>query len=70
MKKCRKYLTWVQNSVFEGEISQANYKKLIKELTTIMNKEEDSLIIYNFETINYFKRESFGLEKNENTQFI
>lgn len=70
LKKCRKYLTWVQNSVFEGEISQANYKKLIKELTTIMNKEEDSLIIYNFETINYFKRESFGLEKNENTQFI
>jgi CRISPR-associated protein Cas2 len=70
LKKCRKYLTWVQNSVFEGEISQANYKKLIKELTTIMNKEEDSLIIYNFETMNYFKRESFGLEKNENTQFI
>jgi len=70
LKKCRKYLTWVQNSVFEGEISQANYKKLVKELTGIIKKEEDSVIIYNFETMNYFRRETFGVEKNEDTQFI
>ena len=32
LKICRKYLTWVQNSVFEGEITEGNFKKLQKEL--------------------------------------
>ena len=27
MKVCRKYLNHIQNSVFEGEISVANFKK-------------------------------------------
>ena len=26
LKICRKYLTHVQNSVFEGEVTQANYE--------------------------------------------
>lgn len=32
LKIARKYLHWVQNSVFDGEISTANYEKLKKEL--------------------------------------
>lgn len=40
LKKCRQYLHWVQNSVFEGEISEANLKKLKMELDRIINKEE------------------------------
>ena len=57
LKICRKYINWVQNSVFEGEISKANLVKLKKELETIMNKEEDSVIIYTFRSQKYYKRE-------------
>ena len=32
LKRCRKYLNWVQNAVFEGEISQFNLRKLKDEL--------------------------------------
>ena len=32
LKICRKYLNWVQNSVFEGEITKANFVKLKAEL--------------------------------------
>lgn len=64
LKKCRKYLNWVQNSVFEGEISEGNLKKLKMELEKIMNKSEDSIIIYSFETTRYSYREVIGLEKN------
>jgi len=28
LKVGRKYLHWVQNSVFEGELTEANYRKL------------------------------------------
>ncbi|GIW50250.1 MAG: CRISPR-associated protein Cas2 [Anoxybacillus sp.] len=63
LKIARKYLHWVQNSVFEGEISEANYKKLKIELQNIMHSDEDSVIFYTFRTQKYSKREEFGLKK-------
>ncbi len=63
LKRSRKYLYWVQNSVFEGEISEANYKKLKMELAQIINEDEDSVIYYTFRTTKYSKRETMGLKK-------
>ena len=64
LKRCRKYLIWVQNSVFEGEISEVNLKMLKSELRDIMNIEEDSIIIYTWRTERYTTREVMGIEKN------
>lgn len=69
LKICRKYLHWVQNSVFEGEISKANLVKLKKELENLMDPEEDSVILYQFRSQKYSKREIMGLEKG-NVDFI
>lgn len=55
---------WVQNSVFEGEISDANFKKLKHELSVKMDKDEDSVIIYTFRTTKYTERQIIGVEKN------
>lgn len=63
LKCCRKYLYWVQNSVLEGEISDANYKKLQMELKKITNEDEDSIIFYTFRTTRYSKRETLGIKK-------
>jgi len=63
LKTARKYLTWVQNSVLEGEISDANLKKLKKELSRVMNLEEDSAIICQLRTTRYSSREIIGIEK-------
>lgn len=65
LKICRKYLSHVQNSVFEGEITVANLKKLKYELKSKMDEDEDSLIIYSFESMNYSKREVIGNDKSE-----
>lgn len=64
LKKCRKYLNWVQNSVFEGEISDGNYIKLTMELNHII-KDEDSVIIYNMRTTKYYSRQILGKERCE-----
>lgn len=64
LKKCRQYLNWVQNSVFEGEISDGNYKKLMIELNHII-KEQDSVIIYNMRTTRYYSRAILGVERCE-----
>ena len=63
LKRCRKYLNWVQNSVFEGEISEVNLRKLKSELKRIMVDDEDSVIIYTWRTERYTSREIMGLQK-------
>lgn len=63
LKICRKYLYWVQNSVFEGEITQAKLEKLKSELKRDIREDEDSVIIYTFRTLRYSKREIIGLKK-------
>lgn len=63
LKICRKYLNWVQNSVFEGEITYAKLEKLKVELGNLINKKEDSVIIYKMRTDRYTDREIMGLKK-------
>jgi CRISPR-associated protein Cas2 len=70
LKTARKYLNWVQNSVLEGDISEANLKKLKKELSATMNTEEDSAIIYQLRTTKYSSREIIGVEKGGTEVFI
>lgn len=64
-KVCKRYLTWVQLSVFEGELTSAQLERLKVELKKIMDEREDSLIIYTFRTQRYFKREVIGLSKGD-----
>jgi len=70
LKTCRRYLTWVQNSVFEGEITEGNLKKLKIELKQKMIQDEDSLIIYAFSNMKYSTREVIGIEKNPKSMFL
>ncbi len=63
LKVCRKYLNWVQNSVFEGEITKAKLVKLKTELSKIIKKDEDSILFYKFRTLKYYEREVMGKEK-------
>ncbi len=57
LKLCRKYLNWIQNSVFEGEISEARLKELLMQSDKFMKKDEDSIIIFNtFSQISMEKR--------------
>jgi CRISPR-associated protein Cas2 len=63
LKIGRKYLNWVQNSVFEGEISRAKLTKLKTELKKIIDTDEDSVILYKLRTTKYTKREIIGRKK-------
>jgi CRISPR-associated protein Cas2 len=63
LKTGRKYLTWVQNSVFEGEITDAKFVKLKSELKRIIKEKEDSLIFYIMRTTKYNSCEMMGVKK-------
>lgn len=69
LKICRKYLIWVQNSVFEGEITKANLERLKQEIHAKI-KDEDSVVIYCFKSMTYSKREVLGEDKKQDIKFI
>ena len=70
LKIARKYLHWVQNSVFEGEISEVKLKELKYKATLIMNKEEDSLIIFKSRDENWLNKEIIGKERSSIDNFL
>lgn len=70
LKLCRRYMNWVQNSVFEGEITGAKLTKLKAELKKLINEKEDSVIIYQFRSTRYSRREIMGLEKGGDETII
>jgi len=65
LKICRKYLTWVQNSVFEGELSEAKVKMLRKELERVIHPADDYIIFYLWRSQRYSDRISLGTPKSE-----
>lgn len=56
-------MNWAQNSVLEGEISAANFKKLKLELKRAINEEEDSVIFYMLRSTKYSDRQTMGIKK-------
>ena len=70
LKLCRRYLNWIQNSVFEGEITEVKLKELKAEASKIIDKSEDSLIIFQSREEKWLKKEVIGKEKNELDNFL
>ena len=71
LKLCRKYLNWIQNSVFEGEITEVKLKELKKLSEDIMKEEEgDSLIIFKSRDEKWLEKEVVGEDKNPIDKFL
>ncbi|MGB9792397.1 MAG: CRISPR-associated endonuclease Cas2 [Thermacetogeniaceae bacterium] len=63
LKTARRYLTWVQNSVLEGELTEAGFRALRRDLERIIDKDEDSVLFYVLGNEKYAKRELMGIRK-------
>ena len=68
-KICKKYLTHIQNSVFEGELSKAQLAKLQQELKLYIDEELDSVIIFKSRQEKWLDKEFWG-RKDDATSFI
>ncbi len=65
LKIARRYLTWVQNSVMEGALTHAQFRRLKEEIRRVINPKEDSVLFYTLRSAKDLRRESLGLTKNE-----
>jgi CRISPR-associated protein Cas2 len=64
LKLCRKYLNWIQNSVFEGEITEVKLEELKIKARKLMNEETDSLILFKSRDEKWLYKEVIGMERN------
>lgn len=70
LKLCRQYLNWIQNSVFEGEITEVKLKELLATAKKMMKEEEDSIIIFKSRDEKWLEKQVVGKEKNELDTFL
>jgi len=64
LKLCRQYVNWIQNSVFEGEISEPKLKELKLRAMELMEVKTDSLIIFYTRQEKWLEKEVVGKEKS------
>ncbi|MEC5146596.1 CRISPR-associated endonuclease Cas2 [Chitinophaga sp. 212800010-3] len=65
LKLCRQYLNWIQNSVFEGELTEVKLKELLQKAKGIMDTDADSIIVFKSRQEKWLEKQVLGKEKNE-----
>ena len=61
MKICRKYLNHLQNSVFEGNITEGKLIRLKSEMKNVIDVGADSVCIFRMDSTKYVFKEQIGI---------
>lgn len=69
-KICKKYLSHIQNSVFEGELSEAQIIKLKYELNGIIREDKDSVILFKSRNQRWLSKDMWGKKEDKTSNFI
>lgn len=70
LKLCRQYLCWVQNSVFEGELSEVKLKELKLKMEDLIEKSEDSVILFTNKIGYNMDKQILGKERMSTDNFL
>lgn len=69
LKLCRRYLNWIQNSVFEGEITEVKLKELSLKIKLLV-EEQDSVIVFSGRTEKWLDKQVIGKERSNIDNFL
>lgn len=69
LRTCRRYLHWVQRSVFEGQLTPAQLRQLHADLNTVLDGL-DSVIVYMIDGPATLKREVWGCEHGNSDSIL
>lgn len=62
-KLLKQYLMWVQNSAFEGEISEGRLEEIRVKLFEIIDPNTDSVLVYTADNPTWIHKKVWGIEK-------
>ena len=66
-KICKKYLVHIQNSTFEGEISEAQLLRMNKELKEWIRCDKDSVVVFKSRSAKWLDKEFWGKVEDDKT---
>jgi len=69
-KTLKQYLNWVQNSAFEGELTEGKLEELSMRIKDVIDEKADSVICYSLSNPRWLKKRVIGIEKGEIAQVI
>ncbi|UPM44917.1 CRISPR-associated endonuclease Cas2 [Halocatena salina] len=69
LKYLRRYLTHVQNSVFEGELTEGTLEEMKTTLESMLDPSE-SVMVYRMASEKYVERFVFGEDPMDDQQFL
>lgn len=69
-KICKKYLTHIQNSTFEGELNLSSLNKLQIELNKWIRKDKDSVILFRSRDSKWLNKEFWGIADDKTSNFL
>lgn len=64
-KFLKRYLHWVQNSVFEGELTPAQIEEMKSGLNKIIVRDSDSILMFVARDRRWLEKEVIGKERGE-----
>lgn len=64
-KFLKRHLHWVQNSVFEGELTDAQIEAVKAGLRRRIDEEADSVLMYTSRDRRWLTRETMGRQRSE-----
>lgn len=62
-KILKQYLSWIQNSVFEGELTEGRLEELRSKLYEVIDPSTDSIIVYTLSNPKWVEKRVWGVEK-------
>ncbi len=66
----RRFLHWVQNSAFEGELTESQLERIKADLREMIDLDYDSVYIYRLPDRSAIKKEIIGQEKAVTDAFL
>jgi CRISPR-associated protein Cas2 len=69
-KICKKYLTHIQKSVFEGNLTELNYMKLKTELSKHVRKDKDSVLVFKSREERWLEKDYLGIADDKTSNFF
>lgn len=70
LKLIRQYLNWIQNSVFEGHLTDSQIQEMHYRIEGLINEDEDSVIIFTMQSDKFLKKTMIGVDKSDLTSNI
>jgi CRISPR-associated protein Cas2 len=69
-KISKRYLHHIQNSVFEGDLTEAQILSLKNELKHWIRDDKDSVLLFKSRDSKWLKKEYWGKEENLTSEFL